>query len=168
MELVRDLMRTDPPTVPVHEAPSSAANVIVVVDRAGCPRWVVGPAGPAPAVLVAPDASLAEIVAAPALRTALADGLPALVVGHADGTLQGVVTHEVLADALATHLSEDGQAVGATLGDPADIQLGGSERSVGGVTILCRVCGQANGFGEFPEPGQLCTGGGHALEYDWV
>jgi hypothetical protein len=162
----RELMITDYPTATTDQAPQRASPAAVILDSAGRPRWVVGPAGEGALLVVPPSCRVHDLLADLSVLSLLADGLPAVVVAEA-GTVQGIVLASTLRDELESRRIEDG-AVTGTLGELVDVETPGNPRSIGVITIWCRHCGRPNELEEYPESGQLCVSGQHPLEADWA
>ncbi|GII60831.1 hypothetical protein Skr01_09160 [Sphaerisporangium krabiense] len=136
--------------------PAGSDPVTVVLGEDGAARFVVGPEGPGPALIVPATASLTAIAATPRLVAAAYDGLPLLVRAE-DGTIAGIISP----DALAPVLLYTG-----TRGGPDTTLHGDPEPVAGAIEIRCR-CGRVNLY-DFYLPGdQVACAAGHPFQPEW-
>ncbi|EEP70588.1 hypothetical protein MCAG_00915 [Micromonospora sp. ATCC 39149] len=172
----RDLMCTDHCVVETDSAPPDRADELTLgVDERGTPRWVVGPGGRGPALLVAASTPVDELLTSNALVRLLDEHLPALVVVDDSGRPVGVVPAEALGEQLLRQLDGDKWAAYGTdvlappdpgvMGDP--LLAGRLRPPTAPIRIFCAYCGALNHLDEFPEPDRDCAAGGHRLEPDW-
>ncbi|MFB4283664.1 MULTISPECIES: hypothetical protein [unclassified Nonomuraea] len=161
-----ELMAVDYGSAPAGDAPGRSDLPLVAVDDEGRPRWVVGPAGPAPAVVMSPDDDVTALAAMPGVLRLLNDGLPAVLVVDGD-RLVGVLRPAAIRAELARMLDADGDAVGTVL--DADWELyGPPNQPVHAIRIKCARCGTVSALPEYPTPDGLCPAGqDHALVPDW-
>ena len=160
-----DAADAETPVVSVEQAPQQAERLTVVVDAEGLPRWLVGPDGPAPVLVVAPDRLLGEVLSSEGVLSLLAAGVPALVVVDA-GRVTGTIAMEDLRVVLAA-MNDAGAALSGTLDDGVDFTLAGAPRPPDRIRVWCGVCGALNELEEPPQSGQTCVTGGHPLQPEW-
>ncbi|KWV33451.1 CBS domain-containing protein [Micromonospora rifamycinica] len=171
----RDVMLTDHRVVETEHGPPERADELTLgVDGRGTPRWVAGPGGRGPALLIAASTPVDELLTSDALIRLLSE-LPALVVVDDSGRPMGVVSAEALAEQVLRHL---GRAAWPTYGiEPleAEVPFGMDDPLLAGslrpptlpIRVFCQYCGALNHFDEFPEPEQDCVAGGHQLRAVW-
>ncbi|WP_329425653.1 hypothetical protein OG339_35715 [Streptosporangium sp. NBC_01495] len=161
-----ELMETRYGTVPATRAPGRSDTPVVVVDDDGRPRWVVGPAGPGPAVVIPPEELVSALSAMPGVLRLLNEGLPAVLVAEGDRVI-GVLSSEVIRVELRNAI-EDGDAIGTVL-DGSDYALYGDPSPAADlIRIRCAACGVVSAIEEFPPADGLCPNGrGHLLVPDW-
>ncbi|MEU7616494.1 hypothetical protein AB0M91_08460 [Micromonospora rifamycinica] len=168
----RDLMLTDHRVVETEHGPPERADELTLgVDGRGTPRWVAGPGGRGPALLVAASTPVDELLTSDALFRLLSEQLPALVVVDGSGRPMGVVPAEALAEQLLRQLGPAygidvlGEAVPGGMDDP--LLAGPLRPPTLPIRVFCEYCGALNHFDEFPEPEQDCVAGGHRLQPGW-
>ncbi|GII82406.1 hypothetical protein Ssi03_03960 [Sphaerisporangium siamense] len=153
-----DLMTGDFVTKTLSDQLPAAGSdpVTVVLGEDGAARFVIGPEGPGPALIVPAATPVTAIAATPRLVAAAYDGLPLLVRAQ-DGTIAGIITP----DALAAVLLYTG-----TRGGPDTTLHGDPEPVAGAIEIRCR-CGRVNLY-DFYLPGdQVACAAGHPFEPEW-
>ncbi|WP_041832632.1 hypothetical protein [Actinoplanes sp. N902-109] len=166
LQTARDVADTGTPVVGIELAPRQADTLTVVTDDAGHPRWLAGPAGPAPVLTVASDRLLGDLLSSGSVLPMLAAGLPALVVVD-DGRVAGTIPLEKLRVVLAAMTDADEAFTGA-LDSGTDFTPAGRPRPPRDrLRIWCATCGGLNELEEFPEADQPCISGGHALQPEW-
>ncbi|WP_406002275.1 hypothetical protein [Streptomyces sp. NBC_00829] len=156
MRTAAELMATDYRTTTVEQAPGSADDTVVVLDDAGRPRWVVGPAGCGLAVEIGPDAPVSGLSALPAVLDLLNGGLPAVLVVEEE-RLIGLLDASLVKEELLRALEEDGDAIGTVLDGDWEL-YGAPVAPVGLVRVRCQVCGTVAEVDEFPIAEVPCPG----------
>ncbi|WFE97504.1 hypothetical protein [Micromonospora sp. WMMD987] len=169
----RDVMLTDHRIVETEHGPPERADELTLgVDGRGTPRWVAGPGGRGPALLIAASTPVDELLTSDALIRLLSE-LPALVVVDESGRPMGVVSAEALAEQVLRHL---GRAAWPTYGsEPLSAHVSMDDSLLAGslrpptlpIRVFCQYCGALNHFDEFPETEQDCVAGGHQLRAVW-
>ncbi|MER5372072.1 hypothetical protein [Streptomyces sp. NPDC002553] len=162
MRTAAELMATDCRTTTVEQAPGRADETVVVLDDAGRPRWVVGPAGYGIAVEISPDTPVSGLSALPGVLELINDGLPAVLIVEEE-RLIGLLDASLIKAELLRALEADGDAIGTVL--DGDWQLYGAPVApVGLVRVRCQVCGTVAEVDEFPISEVPCPGDpGHLL-----
>jgi hypothetical protein len=160
--VIADLMTTEFATCPVDEAAEreTPPDLVVVVDEERNPHWVIGRAGPAPAVTMPATTPLDHVLEHDGIKRMLGRGLPAIVI--TDGqSVTGVVTGTVLYNELVSG------AARRSLESDSEL-FGQSEPISSPVRIRCKRCRAWNSYDSYlPGDPAECVSG-HPLEPEWT
>lgn len=139
----------------------------VVVSGDGRPRYVVGPHGPAPAVVFEQSTPVRDVLGNPGVMALLAQQLPCVVTVR-ELTVVGVVTADALRTELQDLLSEPSRTIGNLL--DADPEIGGDPQPPREpILIRCSSCGFENTLSRYPPPDGRCQRDGtHDLTVEWA